>query len=108
MASIWGKRRRVGYAFIAPVFLFLCAVVLFPLGHAFWTSLMRIRGLSYVGQRFTGDAKELGLGLVGERAHVRHLRSDPYSRLRCELPRQHGERLGQRPTLERRCPQAAD
>ena len=46
MASMWRRRRLVGYAFIAPVFAFLCAVVLFPLGHAFWTSLMRIRGLS--------------------------------------------------------------
>jgi len=45
-ASSWTRRRRVGYAFIAPVFVFLCAVVLFPLGHAFYTSLLRVRGLS--------------------------------------------------------------
>jgi multiple sugar transport system permease protein len=44
--SAWKTRRRIGYAFIAPVFLFLCAVVLFPLGHAFWTSLQRVRGLN--------------------------------------------------------------
>lgn len=42
----WRRRRRVGYAFIAPVFLFLCAVVVFPLSHAFWTSLQRVRGLN--------------------------------------------------------------
>jgi len=29
----------------------LCAVVLFPLAHAFWTSLMRIRGLSATSRR---------------------------------------------------------
>jgi ABC-type sugar transport system permease subunit len=44
--SPWRLRRRVGYAFIAPVFLFLCAVVVFPLVHAFWTSLHRVRGLN--------------------------------------------------------------
>ena len=59
--SIWRRRRLVGYAFIAPVFAFLCAVVLFPLAHAFWTSLMRIRGLNatFVGmqnyERVLGD-----------------------------------------------------
>ncbi len=36
----------MGYAFIAPVFLFLCVVVVFPLTHAFWTSLQRTRGLN--------------------------------------------------------------
>ena len=45
-ASIWTRRRLVGYAFIAPVFAFLCAIVLFPIAHAFWTSLQRIRGLN--------------------------------------------------------------
>jgi multiple sugar transport system permease protein len=47
------RRRRVGYAFVAPVFLFLCAVVVFPLAHAFWTSLHRVRGLSstFVGMQ---------------------------------------------------------
>lgn len=44
--SPWRLRRRVGYAFIAPVFLFLCVVVVFPLTHAFWTSLQRTRGLN--------------------------------------------------------------
>lgn len=45
------SRRAAGYAFVAPVFLFLCTVVVFPLGHAFWTSLLRVRGLrvSFVG-----------------------------------------------------------
>lgn len=68
--SAWSRRRRVGYAFIAPVFAFLCAVVLFPLGHAFWTSLQRIRGLNatFVGadnyQRvLTDDAFWHSLGL---------------------------------------------
>lgn len=42
----WRRRRRIGYAFVAPVFLFLCAVVVFPLAHAFWTSLQRVRGLN--------------------------------------------------------------
>ena len=45
------RRRLVGYAFVAPVFLFLCAIIVFPLGHAFWTSLQRVRGLrsTFVG-----------------------------------------------------------
>jgi multiple sugar transport system permease protein len=49
----WRRRRRAGYAFIAPVFLFLCAVVVFPLAHAFWTSLQRVRGLNttFVGMQ---------------------------------------------------------
>jgi multiple sugar transport system permease protein len=51
VGNSWRHRRLVGYAFIAPVFLFLCAVVLFPLAHAFWTSLLRVRGLS---SRFVG------------------------------------------------------
>lgn len=42
----WKRKRLIGYAFIAPVFLFLCAVVVLPLTHAFWTSLRRTRGLS--------------------------------------------------------------
>jgi ABC-type sugar transport system permease subunit len=46
-SSAWtGRRRWVGHAFIAPVFIFLLAVVVVPLGHAFWTSLHRVRGLS--------------------------------------------------------------
>ena len=57
----WRRRRRVGYAFVAPVFVFLCAVVVFPLSHAFWTSLHRVRGLNstFVGtqnyQKVLGD-----------------------------------------------------
>lgn len=45
------RERWHGYLFIAPVFLFLAAVILFPLAHAFWISLHRTRGLniSFVG-----------------------------------------------------------
>lgn len=55
------RRRRAGLLFVAPVFLFLCAVIVLPLGHAFWTSLHRVRGLSttFVGlgnyQRVLGE-----------------------------------------------------
>ena len=69
-ASIWTRRRLVGYAFIAPVFAFLCAIVLFPLAHAFWTSLQRIRGLNatFVGAQnyervLTDDAFWHSLGV---------------------------------------------
>jgi len=58
-SSSWTRRRRVGYAFIAPVFLFLCAVVLFPLGHAFYTSLLRVRGLSSTFVGFANYARVL-------------------------------------------------
>jgi len=49
--SLAARRRRHGYLFVAPVFLFLCAIVVFPLGNAFWTSLQRVRGLrsTFVG-----------------------------------------------------------
>ena len=79
MPSMWRRRRRAGYAFIAPVFLFLCAVVLFPLGHAFWTSLNRVRGLSstFVGAQnyqrvLTDDAfwHSLGVSLAFTGASV--------------------------------------
>ena len=40
------RRRRAGLAFVAPAAAFLAAVVVFPLGHAFWTSLHRVRGLN--------------------------------------------------------------
>lgn len=40
------RRTLAGVAFVAPVALFLLAVIVFPLGHAFWTSLHRVRGLS--------------------------------------------------------------
>jgi multiple sugar transport system permease protein len=45
------SRRATGLAFLAPVLLFLAAVIVVPLGHAFWTSLHRVRGLnvSFVG-----------------------------------------------------------
>lgn len=49
----FARRRLYGYAFVAPVVLFLCAIIVFPLGHAFWTSLHRVRGLNstFVGAR---------------------------------------------------------
>ena len=40
------RRRRAGLAFVAPTALFLAAIIVFPLGHAFWTSLHRVRGLN--------------------------------------------------------------
>ena len=45
-SAFGGSRRWYGYAFVAPVALFLCAVIVLPLGHAFWTSLHRVRGLN--------------------------------------------------------------
>jgi len=39
-------RRKAGLAFVAPTALFLAAIIVFPLGHAFWTSLHRVRGLN--------------------------------------------------------------
>jgi multiple sugar transport system permease protein len=54
-------RRRAGLAFVAPTALFLAAVIVFPLAHAFWTSLHRVRGLnaSFIGfgnyARLAGD-----------------------------------------------------
>ena len=47
------RRRRAGLAFVAPTALFLAAVIVFPLGHAFWTSLHRVRGLNatFIGLR---------------------------------------------------------
>jgi ABC-type sugar transport system permease subunit len=55
------RRRRVaGVAFVAPVFVFLCAVILFPLGHAFWTSLHRVRGLSATFVGLQNYARVLG------------------------------------------------
>lgn len=69
----------MGYAFIAPVVMFLCAVVVFPLTHAFWTSLQRIRGLNatFIGLQnyervLTGDAfwHSLGVSLVFTGASV--------------------------------------
>jgi multiple sugar transport system permease protein len=45
------SERWYGYYFIAPAFLFLGAIIVFPLGHSFWISLQRTRGLntSFVG-----------------------------------------------------------
>lgn len=45
------RERWHGYLFLAPVLLFLCAIVVLPLGHAIWTSFHRIRGLT---ARFVG------------------------------------------------------
>jgi len=39
-------RRNAGLAFVAPTALFLAAVIVFPLAHAFYTSLHRVRGLN--------------------------------------------------------------
>jgi ABC-type sugar transport system permease subunit len=55
-----GRRKLTGYAFIAPVLLFLGAVVLFPLGHAFWTSLLRVRGLNSTFVGFANYVHVLG------------------------------------------------
>jgi len=45
--SAWGGRnRRYGYLFIAPFLAFLGVVIVLPLGHAFCTSLHRVRGLN--------------------------------------------------------------
>lgn len=55
-------RRKAGLAFVAPTALFLAAVIVFPLAHAFWTSLHRVRGLNatFIGignyARLVGDA----------------------------------------------------
>jgi multiple sugar transport system permease protein len=67
------RRRLAGLAFVAPTFLFLCAVIVLPLAHAFWTSLHRTRGLSatFVGTQnyarvLSDDAfwHSLGISLV--------------------------------------------
>lgn len=58
----WGRRGRwYAVAFLAPVMLFLGAVIVVPLVHALWTSLYRVRGLTrtFVGlanyERILGD-----------------------------------------------------
>lgn len=65
-----GRRRGAGYLFLAPVLLFLGAVIVVPLGHAFWTSLHRVRGLNttFVGlanyqRALTDDAFWHSLGV---------------------------------------------
>jgi ABC-type sugar transport system permease subunit len=40
------SERWYGYFFIAPAFLFLGGIIVFPLAHAFWISLQRTRGLN--------------------------------------------------------------
>jgi ABC-type sugar transport system permease subunit len=59
-ARAFARRRLYGYAFVAPVFLFLCAIIVFPLGHAFWTSLQRVRGLRSTFVGFDNYARVLG------------------------------------------------
>ena len=54
------RRRRAGLAFVAPTALFLAAVIVFPLGHAFWTSLHRVRGLNATFVGLGNYAKILG------------------------------------------------
>jgi multiple sugar transport system permease protein len=56
----WRRRRRAGYAFVAPVFVFLLATVALPLGYAFWTSLYRIRGLNATFVGLDNYARVLG------------------------------------------------
>jgi multiple sugar transport system permease protein len=50
-ARVWtgyglARERWHGLLFLSPVLVFLGAVIVLPLAHAFWTSLHRIRGLS--------------------------------------------------------------
>lgn len=47
----FAHERWLGYLFIAPVAIFLAAIIIFPLCSALWTSLLRIRGrnVSFVG-----------------------------------------------------------
>jgi ABC-type sugar transport system permease subunit len=59
-ARAFARRRLYGYAFVAPVFVFLCAIIVFPLGHAFWTSLQRVRGLRSTFVGFDNYARVLG------------------------------------------------
>lgn len=40
------RERWLGYLFLAPMLLFVFSIVLFPLGHAFFISLHRTRGLT--------------------------------------------------------------
>lgn len=54
------SERWFGYLFIAPVFVFLCLIIVFPLGHAFWTSLHRTRGLNATFIGFGNYVRVLG------------------------------------------------
>jgi len=54
------RRRVAGYLFVAPAFLFLCAVVVLPLGYAFRTSLYRVRGLNRTFVGLDNYARVLG------------------------------------------------
>jgi ABC-type sugar transport system permease subunit len=59
--SAWGGRNRLtGYLFIAPVLAFLAAVIVLPLGHAFWTSLHRTRGVNTTFVGLGNYARALG------------------------------------------------
>jgi multiple sugar transport system permease protein len=53
------RSRATGLAFLAPVLLFLAAVIVLPLGHAFWTSLHRVRGLNVTFAGFAHYARVL-------------------------------------------------
>jgi multiple sugar transport system permease protein len=53
------RSRATGLAFLAPVLLFLAAVIVLPLGHAFWTSLHRVRGLNVTFAGFANYARVL-------------------------------------------------
>ncbi len=54
------RRRRAGLAFVAPTAVFLAAIIVFPLGHAFWTSLHRVRGLHATFVGFANYARVFG------------------------------------------------
>jgi len=47
------RDRWLGYAFVAPMLLFLLGIIFFPLAHAFLTSLYREAGVTirFVGRR---------------------------------------------------------
>jgi len=90
------RRRRAGYAFVAPVALFLGAVIVFPLVHAFWTSLHRVRGLNstFIGAdnyvRIFGDSTfwhSLGVSFAftGSAVVLHHVAGLPYTEVGAAL-----------------------
>ena len=56
------RERWLGYLFLAPMLLFITGIVLFPLSHAFFTSLHRTRGLSSTFVGFENYARVLSDG----------------------------------------------
>ena len=56
------RERYIGYIFLAPMLLFITAIVAFPLGHAFYTSLHRTRGLTSTFVGFENYARVLADG----------------------------------------------